>query len=207
MGGYLVLRPRPAAGCRRVDKHALLPVALKAGGSLGLALAGVLLVFVSGGPASEADGASLVFAKPDIPAQASSAQASPISTSAIAPLRPARAPDLRAGLLPARIVPLKAAVPQWIHLAASGTIVGNDRGLRLVEVPASSLPKVVALERGPKVAGFSATAPAPARGTHLHRQATRHAAVSAAKIGRRAPRWAHQMFDNPWQSTAFSYVR
>ncbi len=40
----------------------------------------------------------------------------------------------------------------------------------------------------------------------LHARRARNRVDPAKKYGR-APRWAQQMFENPWQSKAFSYIR
>lgn len=142
-----------------------------------------------------------------------------ISTSAIkVSALPPRQLERRASLLPAKITPLTEAAPPRIRLAsalpipgASTRAPGNATVLTALDVAMPDLAEIVAVDSGSgtKVAGYVATTDEP-RPTH-HRQPRRlskhHSVSSASPSGRRAPRWARQMYDTNWQGTTFSYVR
>jgi len=145
------------------------------------------------------------------------AGSSPITTSTLPPAAGAALHELRAepahvGLLPPGSETLADAPPVLVRLAAVTPADGE-----LVDV----LPTV----DGPTPSGSSAVAPGPESETAHGAEAKSERAVTkpreasprlrrarsrsrpaSKKVGR-PPRWAKQMFDNPWQSSAFSYVR
>jgi len=139
---------------------------------------------------------------------------SPISTGAIPAAGSSRKPLVglaHLGALPSKIDTIAAAQPEPIRLAAADP----------AEIaPAPILPVIdVATPEAPKATGTGAAGRTRTAHKHTvskrrrhHAQRARKArssdpAVIAAKKYARAPRWAKQMFDNPWQSSAFSYIR
>jgi len=138
---------------------------------------------------------------------------SPISTSAIEPLKAAPARDGHA--LPARVLPdtierLADTAPKPIRLAA----VGGDESavaptLPVVEIgpPTDEVDAVEAKpETKPEPVAESPAARPRAHPRRRHAARLHKARNKASKIVR-APRWAAQMFETPWQSKAFSYIR
>ena len=137
---------------------------------------------------------------------------SPIETAAIPAVRTSRARLVglaRLGALPSKIDTLAAAKPEPIHLAAAAPAA---------DVPAPLLP-VIEVSTPDQLATATAADETHTRHkrTISKRRRTRtqrargarssDPAVIAAQKYARAPRWAQQMFDNPWQSKAFSYIR
>jgi hypothetical protein len=135
---------------------------------------------------------------------------SPISTAAITPLSEARASTTRPaplGVLPTKIETLADAAPKPIRLAAAAPAEDSlIPMLPMVEIATPEAPETVTVE--------TETKPATHREAH-HRRAFAHrhahnsrraSSYSSPKIVR-APRWAKQMFETPWQSSAFSYIR
>jgi hypothetical protein len=136
---------------------------------------------------------------------------SPITTSALDPSREVttlRGDDLDAstvGRLPVKIEQLADAAPATIRLAAASIIESDvPEALPIIEVAMPPMADEVAAEprRGP-VAGVHS--PRKRTSTKAYRS------VQAKKPGTppvgQAPKWAQQMFVNPWQSKAFSYMQ
>jgi hypothetical protein len=128
---------------------------------------------------------------------------SPISTSALPPpkLESARA---RVAGFPAAIEALPAAAPKLVRLAAVSP-PEDDLTPTLPVVEVTTPAEVIKVEPDQD-----------SRPKHASRQRNRNAArrarINAAKAKAstkvaQAPRWARQMFDTPWQSSAFSYIR
>jgi hypothetical protein len=141
---------------------------------------------------------------------AHAAGTSPISTSALPPARDASARFA----LPTKIEPLADTRPSLVRLAAAG---GADEFIPL-------LPMVeVVTPEAPEADPMLPPEPTVKNKREIRRdRATRHKhstprarraksgvtpSGAAPKKIVRAPRWAQQMFDTPWQSTAFSYIR
>jgi len=135
---------------------------------------------------------------------------SPISTAAITPLSDARASatrPARLGVLPTKIETLADAAPKPIRLATAAPVEDSlVPVLPMVEIATPEAPDAVPVE--------TETTSATHQETH-HRRAFAHrhahnsrtaSSYSSPKIVR-APRWAKQMFETPWQSSAFSYIR
>lgn len=148
-------------------------------------------------------------------APGSSMGASPISTSAIAPLgkEPARDADTwraRVAGFPAKIETLSEAAPKLVRLAAASPPEDDlTPTLPVLVITTPAAPEVTAVE----VKADQDAAPEHAsrqrnRSASRARRAKRKAAKAGASIKvAGAPRWAQQMFDTPWQSSAFSYIR
>jgi hypothetical protein len=152
-----------------------------------------------------------------------------ITTAAITPMQATPRPTARrsnydwlasATILPSRLEPMRDAGPPPLMLASAAP--ANDGApAQLDEIafasPATEL-RAVAVERGEDAGDNDADA---ARAQHKHHswkrysrrakaRATYHrpaSQMSALAKKHRMPRWAQQMYDNPWQNTAFSYVR
>lgn len=138
---------------------------------------------------------------------------SPISTAAIPPVteapeaRPFGVPQ-RLGLLPAEFESLSDTAPRLVKVAAA---TPADGGLMPM------LPTVVIATPDELEVIDVETQAKPAAKTKHHRQhsySTRRQDMRSTSdrlarraAARRAPRWAQQMFANPWQSKAFSYLR
>ncbi len=148
----------------------------------------------------------------DAYAPAYAAAASPISTAAITPATQTREIFVRPahlGALPTKIEKLAAAQPEPIRLAA--VTPATD-----VPVPLLPVIEIIAPDDMPEAtttadeADASRTRAISKRRHHARRARKARSsdpAVNAAQKYARAPRWAKQMFDNPWQSSAFSYIR
>jgi hypothetical protein len=119
------------------------------------------------------------------------------------------------GLAPPSVETLAAAPPR-IRLAAAAPDASELVPLLpLVEIvtpeetPAalnSEPPPQFAPETAHPASVTSESAPPKVRSKRRHRTRKARKADPPSKVAR-APRWAQQMFDNPWQSSAFSYVR
>jgi hypothetical protein len=140
---------------------------------------------------------------------------SPISTAAIAPLDNERARDTyaaraRVAGFPAKIEALSEAPPRLVRLAAASPPEDDLTSLQpIVVITTPAAPEVIAVdvEPDPDAAAKHVSKPRSRSASRARR-----ARLSAAKAGTstqvaRAPRWAQQMFDTPWQSSAFSYIR
>lgn len=145
---------------------------------------------------------------------------SPISTSAIGPLRddaPAQASDdlapARVGRLPLKIEQLADVAPTTIRLASTESDAVPT--LAAITVDAPAIPEIVAVEAERKHVGkahasrgrVAAKAKVRRNGTYAKEQATRAKGKqqSASNASGQVPRWAQQMFETPWQTKAFSY--
>jgi len=137
---------------------------------------------------------------------------SPITTSALptatrTPVREVLAEPAHLGVPPLRIETLAAAPPRLVRLAAAAPedteLAPVPPMVEIVTPSPSDDPGIFETksEPGPEAAHRS-HAPKP-RAASAHKRR----AKNASKKVSRAPRWAQQMFDNPWQSSAFSYVR
>jgi hypothetical protein len=149
------------------------------------------------------------------------AGSSPISTSALPPpaeepVREALARSARLGVLPTRIEALTDAKPKPIRLAAASP--ADDLlipTLPMVEIETPDAAGATAVEPEPQAASDTQTAREPVVSKRRNRSALRarkarsnaDPASVAAKRYARAPRWAQQMFETPWQSKAFSYIQ
>jgi len=141
--------------------------------------------------------------------------ASPISTSAIAPASKERARDgaaarERVAGFPAEIEALSDAAPKLVRLAAASPPEPDlTPTLPIVEITTPAEPEVIAVDVKPdRDAGPKHTSRRHSRSAARARRARLNAAKATASIKvARAPRWAKQMFETPWQSSAFSYIR
>jgi hypothetical protein len=147
---------------------------------------------------------------------------SPITTSALppaarAPARAMLAKPAHLGILPPRFEMLADAPPRLVRLAAAAPEGELVPVLPMVEIVTLSPPDDPDAA-GPNSEPSSEAAPGsdaePVRAMPKPRAAStsrlRKAlskSSSGSKKTQRPPRWARQMFDNPWQSSAFSYVR
>jgi hypothetical protein len=153
----------------------------------------------------------------------SAAGSSPITTSALspsasAPARAMLAKPAHLGVLPPRLETLADAPPRLVRLAAAAPDDELVPMLPMVEIVTRSPPDDPATEPssepGPEAEPGSDAEPdraipkaRAARNSRPRKARSRSSSSSASKKIQRAPRWARQMFDNPWQSSAFSYVR
>ncbi len=142
---------------------------------------------------------------------------SPITTSALPPMSGATVSELRTDPVPLGALPrvsetLADAPPKLVRLAA---ITPPDDALVdvLPTLDTQDDPTVAPPLPDPKDEAMGGAEAQPERAL-THRRATRarmhrgrSRSNSASKKKQRAPRWAKQMFDNPWQNSAFSYVR
>ncbi len=142
---------------------------------------------------------------------------SPISTSALPraeddPIDKLLAAPAHLGALPTGIETLADAAPKPIRLAAAAVDEVVPM-LPLVEITTPDAPEVIPIESAPKAATETDVQPERAkpephaRRSLRGRRARAHAARSAYAKLVREPRWAQQMFETPWQNSAFSYVR
>jgi hypothetical protein len=133
-------------------------------------------------------------------APAHAAGTSPISTSA---LPPARGASARLAL-PTTIEPLADVRP--IQLAAAG---GADELIPMLPMVEIVTPDAPAPEAKSEIRRDRATPARHKTNTLRARRAKSGLTPSsgAPKKAPRAPRWAQQMFETPWQSKAFSYIR
>jgi hypothetical protein len=131
---------------------------------------------------------------------AHAAGTSPISTSALPPARDASARFA----LPTKIEPLADTQPSLVRLAAAG---GADEFIPLLPMVEVVTPEAPEAETNSEIRHDRATR--HKRSTLRTRRAKSGVTPSGAAPKKivRAPRWAQQMFDTPWQSTAFSYIR
>ncbi len=140
---------------------------------------------------------------------------SPISTSAITPARETFARPDHPGVLPTKIEALTDQAPKLIQLAAADpTDEMLVPTLPMVEVATPETPEAIPGERQtePAVTEIEQRAEHVVSRRHHHALHARRANAkgpSASDIAKykRVPRWAQQMFDTPWQSKAFSYIR
>lgn len=135
--------------------------------------------------------------------------ASPISTAAIAPRGelPAqgRSPARVAGF-PATMEPLADAAPKPIRLAAASPVADEIAPPSPITVmTAPPAPEVEAVEVKPERTHVSTKR--RTRTSHARRKRYGSAKSTGPKVAQAPPRWAMQMFDTPWQSQAFSYIR
>jgi hypothetical protein len=144
---------------------------------------------------------------------------SPINTSALKPSRELpslRADDLAAttvSRLPVEIEQLADAAPATIKLAAA-SIVESDvlPMLPVIEAQTAPISGVIANERNrePPTKARSARKRTSTRAYRSPMQQLARAKSKqpgAQQVAQTAPRWAQQMFVNPWQSKAFSYTQ
>jgi len=162
--------------------------------------------------AAPSEPAQQLEARPAVPQGAAGMSA--ISTSAIegpAYLRPAFA--RRAGTLPPRMLALAATAPEPIKLVAAPMAGGADAASPpVLAVTTPSTPAIIAADVEPEPDAKAHRATSRAATAHSARRrasSARHSNARSAGVKKikRAPRWAQQMFENPWQNTAFSYVR
>lgn len=144
---------------------------------------------------------------------------SPITTSALKPSRELstlRADDLATTTidrLPVEIEQLADAVPATIKLATA-SIVESDVTpmLPVIEAQTAPISGVIANERNrePPIKMRSARKRTSTRAYRSPMQQLARAKSKkpgAQQVAQTAPRWAQQMFVNPWQSKAFSYTQ
>jgi hypothetical protein len=140
---------------------------------------------------------------------------SPISTGAIPTASTSRKPLVglaHLGALPTKIDTITAAQPEPIRIAAVDSAeIAPAPILPVIEVASPEAPKVTDTEAtGRTHAAHRHSVSKRRRRHHAHRARKARSsdpAVIAAHKHARAPRWAQQMFENPWQSKAFSYIR
>jgi hypothetical protein len=143
--------------------------------------------------------------------------ASPITTSALPPMTGASIKELPTNPVPLGALPrdsktLADAPPKLMRLAAvtpiDAALVDVPPTLDAPEDPSGAPP--LADSKDEAMGGAEAQperALTTPRATRARAHRGRSRGNSASKKKQRAPRWAKQMFDNPWQSSAFSYVR
>lgn len=159
-------------------------------------------------------------------------ETSAISTAAITPLHEAPHQAVRTTLrpdpirssydwlsagdaLPKKIEPLKDAGPRPLRVAAASP-ADDGPGFTLPEVAAAA--PAIELHAVAVASTEKRVEPAARKQRSWQRYGTRDKAsrrsgnMVAAGTGplaqkHRMPRWAQQMYDNPWQSKAFSYMR
>jgi hypothetical protein len=149
---------------------------------------------------------------------------SPITTSAIDTLAArAASPPSHIGLLPATPEALSDNSPKVIQLATAATGDGAELAPVLppvvVDTPLTEIEVVDPDSREEEPAAESAPerkrprkqASPRKHDTHKAHNARARAPVASTKPDRaklaKVPKWARQMFDNPWQSKAFSYIQ
>jgi hypothetical protein len=149
---------------------------------------------------------------------------SPITTSAIDALAArAASPPSHIGLLPATPEALSDNSPRTIQLATAAPGDGAELAPVLppivVDTPLTEIEVVDPDSRAEEPAAESAPErkhprkhAAPRKhNTHKANTARARAPVASTKPDRaklaKVPKWARQMFDNPWQSKAFSYIQ
>jgi hypothetical protein len=140
---------------------------------------------------------------------------SPISTAAIPAVetpkaRPFAAPQ-RLGLLPAEFENLTDTTPGSIKVAAATPADGELRSmLPTVELDAIVVEPARKPKREAKRVRYDTNTQRASTKTTTKRRAAKAAAssrLSRRAAARRAPRWSQQLYANPWQTKAFSYLR
>jgi hypothetical protein len=148
------------------------------------------------------------------------AGSSPITTSAIDALAARAAnPPSHIGLLPPTPEALSDNAPRQIELAAAAPGEGADELAPVlppvvIDTPLTEIEVVDPDSRAAEPAAEPATEkkrPPKHASPHKH-EARARAPIASTKPDRReklakVPRWAHQMFDTPWQNKAFSYIQ
>jgi hypothetical protein len=148
----------------------------------------------------------------------SAAGVSPITTSALEPSREAAAiasevlPATSAPRLPAMIEQVADAGPESVKLAAASDVTTDvPPTLPVIEV---ATPPEDSVEAAPAVKRTSVDKSRKAKKRALRAYRTGNEVTLRAKaknpVGdptKQAPKWAQQMFVNPWQSRAFSYTQ
>ena len=143
---------------------------------------------------------------------------SPITTSALEPSRHATAiasdelPTTNAGRLPAKIEQVADAGPESVKLAAASDVTTDvPPTLPTIEV---ATPPEDSVEPAPSLRRKSVDKARNAKKRALRAYRTSNEVKLRAKaktqVGdptKQAPKWAQQMFVNPWQSRAFSYTQ
>lgn len=150
---------------------------------------------------------------------ASASGASPITTSALEPVRelPTFTDDLAAikvGRLPGRIEQLvETGPPPTIRLAAAPSAESDvPPTLPAIEVASPPMTEVTATDAEHEAAP-RLRSPRKRMSTRAYRTPnqqtprTKPKKAGDAQLAQRAPRWAQQMFVTPWQSQAFSYTQ
>jgi hypothetical protein len=136
---------------------------------------------------------------------------SPISTSALKPLRDVPAvrsdevPATSAGRLPVKLEEVADAGPEPVRLAAASDVETDvPPTLPAIEVATPPASDITALdtERAPLAANRT-------KKRRAYRTPTTLRAKSKKQVGepQRSPKWAQQMFVTPWQTKAFSYTQ
>lgn len=143
---------------------------------------------------------------------------SPITTSALEPARETTTvardemPATTAGRLPARIEQVADAGPENIQVAAASDVTTDvPPTLPTIEVATPPTDDTAATEpeREPVAKARRAKKRTSLRAYRTSNDITLRA-KSKTQVGdptKQAPRWAQQMFVNPWQSRAFSYTQ
>jgi hypothetical protein len=139
---------------------------------------------------------------------------SPITTSAVEPAHATSiaAADVGAtktiGPLPGSIERVREASPETVKLAAA-TVVDSDAipELPVAEVEAPPMPSVTAVDAEREVAPKAIKRSPRKRAVRAYRTPTVAKKKQKPTDPTPPPKWAQQMFANPWQSQAFSYTR
>lgn len=217
IGGFRFVRAKEAR-CPSFLSHIL----RRRAGLVSLIFIGGLGLSVLARPASEPPPGSLdsaplhrlAYAPPPASAEgsgeAAGAAPSRITTSALpaqtaAPAREVRAQPEYVGPLTAAIETLTESPPKLIRLAATAPMEDVPM-LPLVEIATPDDALAAELEKEPEAAGRPQTR-IERKASRRHVRKTRTPAGASSKKLVRAPRWAKQMFETPWQTAAFSYIR
>jgi hypothetical protein len=143
--------------------------------------------------------------------------ASPISTAAIpieAPATETRlsGPPERTGLLPGKIVSLSDTAPKPVQLAAVAPADSvTVQQLSVTDMTMQKTPELPHMK--PKVPPVAKASHKPQVVTHAKPRKDYRAApettqrLTRRERARRSPRWSQQLYANPWQTKAFSYLR
>jgi hypothetical protein len=137
---------------------------------------------------------------------------SPISTSALEPLRdvPAMSDDVpvtSAGRLPVKIEEVADAGPEPVRLATASNVETDvPPTLPAIEVAAPPASDVSAIDT--KREPVTKSRSSKKRITRAYRTpSTLRAKKSLGEPAPKSPKWAQQMFVTPWQTKAFSYTQ
>jgi hypothetical protein len=139
---------------------------------------------------------------------------SPITTSALVSSHETAAvqsddlPATTAGSLPLKIEQVADAAPQPVRLAVAATIESDvPPTLPAIDVTTPATNDVAASD--PEGEPVAKSHSAKKRITRAYRTPLTLRAKAKKPLGEpvRSPKWAAQMFTNPWQSQAFSYTR
>jgi hypothetical protein len=229
LGGYRIMRPSAAGPTVRPRRTSMVAIRRHLSVLLAAGLGVAALAGPSSCPCAPAGAAGLArfaYAKettlaPEGSAPAISAamliepaaarDASAISTSAIGPPVPRRGSLLPpADGLPDKLEPITDAGPPPLRIAEVSLSDDPPEALPQVLVQTPSLPDILATDASPEHAAHKSPRRHYRHVRHFaahHRARAHNASADGATTTLRAPRWAQQMYEKPWESKAFSYSR